>query len=52
MAQFKTKHGYEGLLIVIEGTDGSGKSTQLELLKNLSKLNHMELWYLNGKLQD
>ena len=33
MAQFKTKHGYEGLLIVIEGTDGSGKSTQLELLK-------------------
>ena len=29
-----TKHGYEGLLIVIEGTDGSGKSTQLELLEN------------------
>lgn len=29
----KTKHGYDGLLIVIEGTDGSGKSTQLELLK-------------------
>ena len=29
-----TKHGYEGLLIVIAGTDGSGKSTQLELLKN------------------
>ena len=33
MTQFKTKNGYEGLLIVIEGTDGSGKSTQLELLK-------------------
>ena len=33
MGQFKTKHGYEGLLVVIEGTDGSGKSTQLELLK-------------------
>ncbi len=33
MKKFKTKHGYEGLLIVIEGTDGSGKSTQLELLK-------------------
>jgi len=31
--KFKRKHGYEGLLIVIEGTDGSGKSTQLELLK-------------------
>lgn len=27
------KHGYEGLLVVIEGTDGSGKSTQIELLK-------------------
>lgn len=33
MKQYKTKHGYDGLLIVIEGTDGSGKSTQLELLK-------------------
>ena len=33
MTGYKTKHGYEGLLIVIEGTDGSGKSTQLELLK-------------------
>ncbi|MFI3300212.1 MAG: dTMP kinase [Candidatus Gastranaerophilales bacterium] len=30
---FEKKHKYEGLLIVIEGTDGSGKSTQLELLK-------------------
>lgn len=27
------KHGYEGLLIVIEGTDGSGKSTQIDMLK-------------------
>ena len=33
MTQYKTKHGYEGLLVVIEGTDGSGKSTQLGLLK-------------------
>ncbi len=33
MTEFKKKHNYEGLLIVIEGTDGSGKSTQLELLK-------------------
>ncbi len=33
MKKYKTKNGYDGLLIVIEGTDGSGKSTQLELLK-------------------
>ena len=25
-------HGYNGLLIVIEGTDGSGKSTQVNML--------------------
>lgn len=41
MGQFKTKHGYEGLLVVIEGTDGSGKSTQLELLKNQFRQNLM-----------
>jgi dTMP kinase len=33
MANKKTKHGYDGLLIVIEGTDGSGKSTQIDKLK-------------------
>ncbi len=33
MAEYKSKHGYSGLLIVIEGTDGSGKSTQIERLK-------------------
>ena len=33
MAQYKSKPGYEGLLIVIEGTDGSGKSTQISRLK-------------------
>ena len=32
--KIKTKHGYPGLLVVIEGTDGSGKTTQLNLLKN------------------
>jgi len=31
--QHKTKHGYPGLLIVIEGTDGTGKSTQIRKLK-------------------
>jgi dTMP kinase len=33
MAKYKSKHGYEGFLIVIEGTDGSGKSTQIGRLK-------------------
>ncbi len=33
MVKYKSKHGYEGLLIVIEGTDGSGKSTQIDRLK-------------------
>lgn len=33
MENYKSKHGYDGLLIVIEGTDGSGKSSQIELLK-------------------
>ena len=33
MSKYKSKHGYEGLLIVIEGTDGSGKSTQISRLK-------------------
>lgn len=29
----RTKHGYPGLLIVIEGTDGAGRSTQIEKLR-------------------
>lgn len=33
MSEYKSKHGYEGILIVIEGTDGSGKSTQIGKLK-------------------
>jgi dTMP kinase len=31
-------HGYAGCLIVVEGTDGSGKSTQLQLLQNWLEL--------------
>ncbi len=34
MTETYKKHGYDGLLIVIEGTDGAGKSTQAKLLEN------------------
>ncbi len=35
------KHGYPGKLLVVEGVDGSGKSTQLDLLRNwLESLGH------------
>ena len=35
------KHGYDGLLVVIEGTDGSGKSTQVNLLSKYIKFNRI-----------
>ncbi len=35
------KHGFPGKLLVVEGVDGSGKSTQLDLLRNwLESLGH------------
>ncbi len=33
MPLFEKKHGYPGKLIIVEGIDGSGKSTQVSLLK-------------------
>ena len=33
MPVFDTKHNYPGKLIIVEGIDGSGKSTQIALLK-------------------
>ncbi len=33
MADFSDKHGYPGKLFIVEGIDGSGKSTQIALLK-------------------
>jgi len=37
---FEQPHPYPGILIIVEGIDGSGKSTQLELLQK---------WLLNSK---
>ena len=37
MAKLTEKHNYEGTLICVEGIDGSGKSTQLSLLRDWLK---------------
>ncbi len=39
MARLTEKHNYEGTLICVEGIDGSGKSTQLALLRDWLKAN-------------
>ena len=33
MSDFSKKHGFPGKLFIVEGVDGSGKSTQIALLK-------------------
>ena len=37
MLKFSKKHNYQGALICLEGIDGAGKSTQIELLDNWLK---------------
>lgn len=39
MARLTEKHNYEGTLVCVEGIDGSGKSTQLTLLRDWLKSN-------------
>ena len=41
MLRFSKKHNYKGVLICVEGIDGSGKSTQIELLHS---------WLKNSKI--
>ena len=41
MLRFSKKHNYKGVLICVEGIDGSGKSTQIELLHS---------WLENSKI--
>ena len=37
MAKLTEKHNYDGTLVCVEGIDGSGKSTQLTLLRDWLK---------------
>ncbi len=37
MLRFSKKHNYQGILVCVEGIDGSGKSTQIELLHSYLK---------------
>ena len=39
MSELKEKHNYKGTLVCVEGIDGSGKSTQLTLLRDWLKSN-------------
>ena len=40
MIRFSKNHDYKGVLICVEGIDGSGKSTQIELLHSwLNSIN-------------
>ncbi|MBR5303610.1 MAG: dTMP kinase [Candidatus Gastranaerophilales bacterium] len=43
MLKFSKKHDYKGLLICVEGIDGSGKTTQLELLYSWLKSKKLDV---------
>ncbi len=45
MAKLTEKHNYEGTLVCVEGIDGSGKSTQLSLLRDWLKANGKDVIY-------
>ncbi|MBR1617168.1 dTMP kinase [bacterium] len=43
MLKFSKKHNYDGVLICVEGIDGAGKTTQLELLKDWLKSKDIDV---------
>ena len=43
MLRFSKNHNYPGLLICVEGIDGSGKSTQIELLYNWLQTKNIDV---------
>lgn len=43
MLRFSKKHNYPGVLICVEGIDGSGKSTQIELLYSWLKSQNIDV---------
>src|SRR5437879_6582011 len=45
MATLMQKHSYPGKLIVVEGIDGSGKSTQLALLRKWLTSKKIPVYY-------
>ena len=45
MAKLTEKHSYDGILVCVEGIDGSGKSTQLALLRDWLKSTGKDVIY-------
>ncbi len=45
MSVFEKKHGYPGKLFIVEGVDGSGKSTQIDLLKKWLESEGLSVCY-------
>ena len=43
MLRFSKKHNYSGVLICVEGIDGAGKSTQIELLYSWLKSKNVDV---------
>lgn len=52
MSKLLTEHNYSGTLICVEGIDGSGKSTQLALLRDWLKSIGQDVILPSGILQN